>query len=389
MNRLLTTLSLLTLLSLAANLSAQTNKLVVPVDVDPTKLIPMNLSGFSGEVAQVVRFDLEVAGFIQVPPDKAQYLISGSNSDHVEGRVTAGSNGPLIVNKAYSGGTERLQAHSLADEISQAILGKPGIARTRIAFRADADRGSEVYIADYDGHGATAMTHDGSIVGAPCWSPGNHVLYYTSYLMGDRPIIFEHNLSSGKRSAVAAYSGLNTSPAISFDGSRLAMILSKAGSPDVYVASANGSNPKQLTETPEDESSPCWSPDGRWICFATRIDGRRVLAKVPSGGGPSRVVATSGVSNPSEPDWSPDGTMIAFTAQMGSFHICTIPAEGGTASVLCEGEDPSWAPNSRTIVFTRRGADGQRGLSLLDAPTKHVKDIPQHAGAWSQPAWAR
>ncbi len=338
----------------------------------------------------MLRFDLEVTGFEQVPPDKAQILIAGSNGDHVEGHA-AYSVQPnnWVVNKAYSGGSLRLQAHSLADEIVKKILQKPGIARTRIAFRGDSFRTSEVYIADYDGHNPVAITQDKSIVGAPCWSPGNRDLYYVSYLMGDRPVIFQHDLASGKRNPVAAHSGLNSSPAVSFDGSHLAMILSKAGSPDVYVAGADGSNPKQLTATPEAESSPCWSPDGRWICFATEINGRRVLAKVPAGGGPMRVVSTSGVSNPSEPDWSPDGSTIAFTAQMGSFHICTIPADGGTTTVVCEGEDGSWAPNSRTIIFTRRGGNGERGLAFVDVPTKRVKDMPKQPGGWSEPAWSR
>jgi len=52
------------------------------------------------------------------------------------------------------------------------------------------------------------------------------------------------------------------------------------------------------------------------------------------------------------------------------------------------GEDPSWSPNSRTLVFTRRSA-GDRRLSLLDVPTGHVKDLVRISGNCSQPSWAR
>jgi hypothetical protein len=55
---------------------------------------------------------------------------------------------------------------------------------------------------------------------------------------------------------------------------------------------------------------------------------------------------------------------------------------------LVEGEDPSWAPNSRTVVFARR-VGGKRILSLLDVPTKRVKDTAQVAGSRSQPSWAK
>jgi Tol biopolymer transport system component len=56
------------------------------------------------------------------------------------------------------------------------------------------------------------------------------------------------------------------------------------------------------------------------------------------------------------------------------FDICVIPSTGGTATALVSGEDPSWAPNSRTVVFARRQG-GHRVLSILDVLTKQFKDI--------------
>jgi TolB protein len=156
----------------------------------------------------------------------------------------------------------------------------------------------------------------------------------------------------------------------------------------VWVCDADGSNLKQLTSTPEDESSPCWSPDGKWICYATKVAERRVLAKVPAGGGAMQRIPTPGAPNPTEPDWSPDGKWIAFTSQAGGFDICVVPADGGTPTVLVGGEDPSWSPNSRTLIFTRR-VGGRYVLSVLDVFTKQVKDIARISGSDSQPAWAR
>ena len=115
---------------------------------------------------------------------------------------------------------------------------------------------------------------------------------------------------------------------------------------------------------------------------------RRLLAKVPAGGGPMQVIRTPGVSDPTEPDWSPDGKWIAFTRQAYEFDICVIPADGSAAPVvLVPGQDPSWSANSRTLVFTRNGYD--YGLSVLDVMTKQVKDIKRTSGNDSQPAWAR
>ena len=352
-------------------------------------LIPISLAGFSGEPDQVLRFDLEVAGFKFVASEQAQYNITGNNTPNVQGQVTDRISKASLLSLGYTSSAPRTQAHAFADAVVLAITKHKGIAQTKIAFKVDFGRTSEIYIADYDGHNPRPATEDGSIVAAPCWVPGKQVLFYTSYKMGN-PDIYSQDLPSGTRKIVARYSGLNTSAAVSPDGTRVAMILSKGGSPDVYVAHIDGSNLKQLTHTREDESSPCWSPDGRMICFVSRVNGSRALCRVAADGGEIRRLRTDGVSNPSEPDWSPDGKTIVFTAQMGGFEICTIPADGGSAALLVSGEDPSWAANSRTVIFTRRGKNSRRSLSLLDVPTKHVKDISTLvSGSCSQPSWAK
>ncbi len=257
-----------------------------------------------------------------------------------------------------------------------------------IAFKNDTGPTSEIFVSDFDGFGAQQVTRDGSIVAAPCWAPGKLALYYTSYKRGN-PDIYFHDLNSRERRAIAAYSGLNTSASVSPDGKHVAMILSKSGSPDVYVCDADGSNLRQLTKTKEDESSPCWSADGQWVCFAAKIGERRALYKVPVSGGQPQRIPTTGVGSPTEPDWSPDGKWIVFTSMNRTgFDVCVIPSTGGTATALVSGEDASWAPNSRTVVFARRQG-GQRVLSILDVLTKQFKDVSRISGSNSQPGWAR
>ncbi len=348
---------------------------------------PIAITGFSGEVANILKYDLTVMGFTNVPADSVHYLLAGKNDGNVEGQLSFGKS--MLFSKAYSGASTRAQAHRLADDVVLKITGVKGIAETKVAFKAETGRDSEIYMSDFDGFGPQMVTRDHTIVAAPCWVPGHFALYYTSYKLGN-PDIFYQNLTSGERSNFAHYGGMNSSAAVSPDGRKVAMILSKSGSPDVYVCDADGSNLKRLTTNREYDSSPCWSPDGQWICYASKADGRRSLYKVSAGGGAPTRISTSGISNPSEPDWSPDGKWIAFTAQMGDFNLCVVPAEGGAATLITSGEDPCWAPNSRTLIFVRRKG-GNSFLSLLDVPTKQVKDVSRVPGsnANSQPSWAR
>jgi len=352
------------------------------------KPVPVALSGFTGEGAEVLKFDLYVQGFSFVPPELAQYLIAGSDAGAVSGTLTDKFAKRTLLSKVYNGASLRRQAHAFADEIVQTIRNTKPIGQTKIAYKSQGASGAgEIFVADFDGHGAQAVTTDGAIVAKPAWVPGQRAIFYTSYARGN-PDIFYHSLSSGQRRVVAGYSGLNTSAAVSPDGSKIAMVLSKAGSPNIWVSSADGSNLKRITTGLED-SSPCWSPDGEWICFATKHNERRRLAKIPAGGGTVQYLSTVGAPNPTEPDWSPDGKWIAFTSQMGDFNICVMPADGSAPpTALVGGQNPSWAPNSRTLALNR--AMGYRQvLSVLDVFTKQYKDCARATGSNSQPAWAK
>jgi TolB protein len=391
MTKTITIFALLFLtLALTTNASAQQEiQILKGFEPGQAKPIWVSMSGFTGEAAQVLQFDLYVQGFGFTNAEAAQYLISGSNNGNLQGRATDRFNKSTLVSKAYSGASLRRQAHAFADDFVNAVPQHKGIALTQIAFKHDAGRSSEIYTSDFDGHNASAVTMDNVIVAAPCWVPGRKELYYTSYKL-NHVDIFHQDLLTGARRPFARHGGSNMSPAVSPDGTKVAMILSKDGWTDLYVCNADteGSNLRRLTRSPEDESSPCWSPDSKWICFAAKLKERRSLCKISPSGGEIQRIPTVGVLNPTEPDWSPDGKWIVFTAMMGNFEICVVPPQGGPVVELVPGEDPSWAPNSRTVVFARRTGGG-RSLSLLDVPTKQMKDVSRISGSNSQPSWAK
>ena len=368
------------------------NDVRIQIKVDPLGFpmpVPIAVTGYSGEADSVLKFDLSFMGFEIVPPDKALYTIQKNNAAGV-GAYIKQANPPY--NKAFTGGSTRQQTHALADDIAKTLTGKPGIAQTRIAFKVQATGygEGEIYISDYDGFNASAVTRDRAICAAPAWA-GKDTLLYMSHKISNKPDILSHNLGSGTRKALARFPGMNSSPAVSPNGRRVAMILSKSGSPNLYVSDLDGGNVKQMTRNKEGDSSPCWSPDGQTICFTSRKSGRAALYTISANGGTERQLA-AGVPSPTEPDWSPDGKYIICTGTPGGqFTIYLVPMEGsmkGQAVPLVPGEDPVWAPNSRTVMFART-VNHRHVLALLDVPSKTVKEIGRVTGDASQPSWAR
>jgi len=96
---------------------------------------------------------------------------------------------------------------------------------------------------------------------------------------------------------------------------------------------------------------PSMSPDGQTIAFSFKGD----LYTVPAAGG-SATLLTMHEAYDYQPVWSPDGKYIAFaSSRFGNFDIFLIPAEGGEAKRLTSfglGEVPSgFSPDGKNILY--------------------------------------
>ena len=131
-----------------------------------TPPIPVSMSGFTGEGAEVLKFDLTVQGFSFVTPDAAQYLINGSDAGGISGNLTDKFARRVLLSRSYNGASLRRQAHAFADDIVLAVTGKKGIGQTKIAFKSQPSGygAGEIYVADFDGHNAQRITSDNAIV---------------------------------------------------------------------------------------------------------------------------------------------------------------------------------------------------------------------------------
>jgi Tol biopolymer transport system component len=158
----------------------------------------------------------------------------------------------------------------------------------------------------------------------------------------------------------------------SSDGSRMTFVLGRfiespvdlghPGDPpfaidsDIYTLDTDGSNLRPITDSPEAELQPAWSPDGSRIAFALS-------------------------SSPYSPDpfWNP----------LSRLDIYVMRADGTERTRLTTGGGnfwPAWAPDGTRIAFVST-RDGNSEIYVMQADGSNQTRITNHPAADVRPVW--
>jgi dipeptidyl aminopeptidase/acylaminoacyl peptidase len=190
------------------------------------------------------------------------------------------------------------------------------------------------------------------------------------------------------------YSGLNSikSPRWSPNGKKLAFVSNDTGSQQIHVRWLDNGETALISQLQASPSNLSWSPDGKWLAFTMNVKAAsETIAETrtkPEGAtwakGPITVTTTQ---------YQYDGQGIVEPAYR---HVFVVPAEGGSARQLTEGNfnhygSLAWSPESTDIFFSAyRSADwelvsDEADIYSVNLATKDIKQITNKSGAERSP----
>jgi TolB protein len=151
---------------------------------------------------------------------------------------------------------------------------------------------------------------------------------------------------------------VNSQPVWSPDGSTILWVSDRSGSHDLWLMNADGSNQRDLTNTPDVQAeNPNWSPDGTRILFDScpassypcpggTVD-YNVFVVNADGSGLRQLTTSPAIE--ANPAWSPDMRKIVYRSDAsGNTEVWKMNADGSDKRKLTGGlqggGDPDWQP---------------------------------------------
>jgi len=190
--------------------------------------------------------------------------------------------------------------------------------------------------------------------------------------------------------------------AVNHDGTLAAFIVHG----DVFVSEITSKEDQEIaapmtvrvTDTPEREQEPAWSPDGDTLLFVSARDGGRNLYTARLKDGSTSWTEsfefdinrlTSSSEDATSPRWSPDGTRVAFIRGKGD--IVVVDATGGAETVLLEHWDTPdyhWSPDGEWIAYSVEDMNANAEVWVISAAGGTPYNVSRHPDFDRNPRWS-
>ncbi|HYH83153.1 MAG TPA: hypothetical protein VEX86_25380 [Longimicrobium sp.] len=188
---------------------------------------------------------------------------------------------------------------------------------------------SELYRIDAAG-GRERLTHGARILAPDLSRAGGRIVAVRSGGGTTVPVVLDAPGAAPRDLARPSLDVHWSDPRWSPDGTRIAISRWRQGGfYDVVILDDRGTVVTQVTDDRAVDTTPAWSPDGRWVLFSSDRTGVSNLYAYDTQGGRLMQV-TNVLTGAFQPDVSPDGRAIAFQYyRADGFHIARIPFDPG------------------------------------------------------------
>jgi dipeptidyl aminopeptidase/acylaminoacyl peptidase len=236
---------------------------------------------------------------------------------------------------------------------------------SRLAFVSERvpKQKAQLYVMPSDGGEPARLTDLRTGVAHPVWAPDSRRLALVSRVEGWQEPEDEAERQKSKPARVIT--------SLKYKYNSAGFIYDRH--PHIFVVSADGGPPQQLTDGDCVDGDPAWAPDGSAIAFTSArhedrdYDNAADVWLIPAAGGEPRCL-TDTAGPVSLPVFSPDGRTIAFLGHRyrhdagRNMRVFTVPAAGGIPTCLTPDLDrtclpfftssaPQWSADGAWITF--------------------------------------
>lgn len=150
-------------------------------------------------------------------------------------------------------------------------------------------------------------------------------------------------------------------PSVSPDHTKVAFASNRSGYWDLYLLDLTNGEIERLTNTPEYEASPSWSPDGRFLAYEIYTKENLEIAIRSITGDEAFILLSEHPAADFSPSWSPQGRILAFiSTRSGEAEVWLADLDKAgeerftnlSQSPLSIESSPVWSPDGHALVWS-------------------------------------